>query len=221
MPQPKSSGSSSSRKSPPASSRAKSPQAAKRSTARKPAASARKPAAAKRTGTAKRSTTARPTATSKATAERQAAAEQSSLAAVRERLSRGVVVTAESIQEALDDAVERGRVTRADAQSLAEDIVNRGRKQAQDFLADVEQLLGRGRSGMDTAGDRVLREVDRARRAAGVGSFPILGFDGLTAEQVTGRLGDLSPAELRKVRDYEKRHANRKSVLVVIERRLG
>jgi polyhydroxyalkanoate synthesis regulator phasin len=215
MPQPKSSGSSTSRKRAPASSAAKASTAAKRSTARKPAASARKPAATKR------STTARRTTTSRATAESQAAAEQSSLTAVRERLSRGVVVTAESIQEALDDAVERGRVTRADAQSLAEDIVSRGRKQAQDFLADVERLLGRGRSGVDTAGDRVLREVDRARRVAGVGSFPILGYDGLTAEQVIGRLADLSAPELRKVRDYEKRHANRKSVLGAIERRLG
>jgi hypothetical protein len=74
---------------------------------------------------------------------------------------------------------------------------------------------------VDTAGDRVLREVDRARRVAGVGSFPILGYDGLTAEQVIARLGDLSPAELRKVRDSEKRHANRKSVLAAIERNLG
>jgi polyhydroxyalkanoate synthesis regulator phasin len=215
MPQPKSSGSSTSRKRAPAASRAKSSTAAKRTTARKPAASARKPAATKG------STTARRTAPARATAESQAAAEQSSLAAVRERLSRGVVVTSESIQEALDDAVERGRVTRADAQSLAEDIVSRGRKQAQDFLTDIERLLGRGRSGVDTAGDRVLREVDRARRVAGVGSFPILGYDGLTAEQVVARLGDLSPAELRKVRDYEKRHANRKSVLAAIERNLA
>ena len=46
------------------------------------------------------------------------------------------------------------------------------------------------------------REVDRARRAAGVGpAFPILGYDDLTAAQVIERLGDLGAAELRKVRD--------------------
>ena len=61
-----------------------------------------------------------------------------------------------------------------------------------------------------------------ARRAAGVGpSFPILGYDDLTAAQVQSRLDGLSPAELRKVRDYEKRNANRKSVLDAVETKLN
>ena len=61
---------------------------------------------------------------------------------------------------------------------------------------------------------RIVREVDRARRATGIGSnFPVSGYDDLTAAQVGERLGDLTPPELRKVRDYERRNANRKSVL--------
>jgi hypothetical protein len=69
--------------------------------------------------------------------------------------------------------------------------------------------------------DRVLREVDRARRAAGLGSsFPISSYDDLTAAQISERLDEISHSDLRKVRDYEKRNANRKSVLGAIERRL-
>jgi hypothetical protein len=72
------------------------------------------------------------------------------------------------------------------------------------------------------SGDPALQQVDRVRRAAGVGpTFPILGYDELTAGQVNSRLGDLSPAELRKVRDYEKRNANRKSVLNAVGAKLG
>ena len=142
------------------------------------------------------------------------------LQAVRDRLTRGVVVTAESIHEALDEAVTRGRMTRADAQQLANDLVSRGRRQAEDFLQDVEALLGRGRKEATQRSDRVLREVDRARRATHIGSFPILSYDDLDVRQITARLGELSPAELRKVRDYEKRNANRKSVLAAVERRL-
>jgi hypothetical protein len=52
-------------------------------------------------------------------------------------------------------------------------------------------------------------------------SFPILGYDDLTAAQVNARLKGLSPTELRRVRDYERRHANRKSVLEAIERALS
>jgi hypothetical protein len=43
----------------------------------------------------------------------------------------------------------------------------------------------------------------------------------LTAAQITKRLDDLTPAQLRKIRDYERRGAKRKSVLTAIERRLG
>jgi hypothetical protein len=52
-------------------------------------------------------------------------------------------------------------------------------------------------------------------------SFPITAFDDLTAAQVQGRLTGLTPAELRKVRDYERRNANRKTVLNAIESKLG
>ena len=125
-----------------------------------------------------------------------------------------VVLTRERLQEVLDDAVQRGRMTHDDASQLLGELVRRGRRQTDELLRDLEGVVA-------APAERVLREVDRARRATGIGpTFPILGYDDLTAAQVTSRLGELSPAELRKVRDYEKRNANRKSVLGAIENRL-
>lgn len=141
-----------------------------------------------------------------------------------------VVLTRERIQETLDDAAERGRLTRSDANELGAELVRLGRKQTDELLSDLERLLGQGRQRWDSATrrarssepiDRIVRGADRARRTVGVGSsFPISGYDDLTAGQVQGRLGDLSPAALRRVRDYERRHANRKSVLASIEKAL-
>jgi len=159
------------------------------------------------------------------------------LSAFRDFLQRGmegplhlVMLTNERIQEVVDEAVDRGRMSRADAEELAQEMVKRGRQQTTDLLADFEHLLGRGRGGLETAAtaarksqpaDRVLREVDRARRAAGIGHpFPILSYEDLTAAQIADRLDDLSAAELRKVRDYERRHGNRKTVLQAIETKL-
>jgi hypothetical protein len=114
------------------------------------------------------------------------------------RLLNPLLLSRERIQEVLDDAVARGRMTRDDAAELLAELVRRGRPP-----------------------DRVMREVDRARRVAGLGgSFPISGYDDLTAAQVAERLEGLTPAELRTVRDHERRNANRKSVLAAIERRL-
>src|SRR3954452_11129444 len=125
-----------------------------------------------------------------------------------------VVVTRARLQETLDDAVERGRITSNDAGDLLAELMRRGRE-------DIEGLLGTARKTVTAPADRVMREADRARRATGIGSlFPISGYDDLTAGKVGERLAGLTPAELRKVRDYEKRNANRKSVLAAIEQRL-
>jgi polyhydroxyalkanoate synthesis regulator phasin len=161
------------------------------------------------------------------------------IASLRELLSKGVVITGERLQETVDEAVKRGRMTRQDAEELVGNLVEIGRRQTQDALAEVETLIGRSaketrrqaRSRVKSVGsaarrapgtDRALRTVDRVRRAAGLGqSFPIVGYEDLTTAQVKERLGELDTAELRKVRDHEKRNANRKSVLVAIEKRLS
>jgi hypothetical protein len=162
-----------------------------------------------------------------------------------------VMLTRERIEEVLGEAVERGRMTSADAQGVASGLLDRGRKQTNEVLKDLEGLLGKGRKeiGGRTSGARKaaggavgaargqasgarsravraasgpLAQADRARRAAGVGpNFPILAYDDLTADQVVTRMSDLTPAELRKVRDYERRNANRKTVLNSIESKLS
>jgi polyhydroxyalkanoate synthesis regulator phasin len=142
-----------------------------------------------------------------------------------------VVLSRERIQEVLDDAAERGRLTRSDANELVAELVNRGRQQTEQLLSDAERLLGRGRQQIGAATmrarrseslDLLLRSADRARRTVGPDqSFPILGYDELTAAQVQGRLDGLAPAELRRVRDYERRNANRKSVLAAIDKQLN
>lgn len=143
-------------------------------------------------------------------------------AGMLEPLTKGILLTADRIQEAMDDAVRRGRMTRDDAEDLVAALVDAGRKQTEDLLHDLEELVGRAAGeARNRVGDRLLREGDRARRVAGLGRFPISRYDDLTAAQITARLTDLSAAELRKVRDYERRHGNRKSVLGAVERKLS
>lgn len=217
-------------------------------TTKKSSGTRKRTAAAKKGGQARgRQQTAQKRARQTAgTATKPAELSGKSVADLRNALTRGIIgplnlvmLTRDRIEEVMDDAVSRGRMTADDAQKLAQDLINRGRKQTNDVLSDLESLLGASGRGSDAAGrarrqvteatararsaaDPVLATADRARRAAGVGpAFPILGYDDLTVAQVQSRLMDLKPQELRKVRDYEKRHANRKTVLADIEQRLG
>ncbi len=204
--------------------------------------SANKPASAKASGKSakgaakgakprSRSGGRRPAASAPASSERALAGD--GFANLAEQLANRVfkplglvVLTRERIQETLDEAAERGRVTRADANELVAELVKRGRQQTDDLLGDIERLLGRGRGQLESATkqsvDKLVRSADRARRTMGVGpAFPVAGYDDLTAGQVEQRLDGLKPADLRKVRDYERRHANRKSVLEAIEKALA
>ncbi|HEX6621488.1 MAG TPA: hypothetical protein VF024_17640 [Solirubrobacteraceae bacterium] len=214
MPQPKSSSSSRARK--PAAKSAASKPAAKKTTGKR--AAAKKPAA-KRATTGRASTSG--ASATKAPPSREEAV-RANLTALRDTLRKGVVLTADGVKATLDDAVKRGRLTRKDATELSHSLLSAGRSQADGFRSDLEQLLGRGRSQALHSSDRVLQEVDRARRRVGVGpSFPITLYDELNASQIVSRLKDLTPAQLRKVRDYERRHDSRKSVLGAIEKRLA
>ena len=141
--------------------------------------------------------------------------EQRSSSTTRDQLRRVinpldfVVITRARLQEVFDDAVERGRITRGDAADLVSDVLSRGRNQADDLFAELEQLLGRA-------------PIEAARRVAGLGpEFPITGYDELTAAEVVAELDGMSDADLRKVREYERANANRKTVLGAIERKLA
>jgi polyhydroxyalkanoate synthesis regulator phasin len=133
---------------------------------------------------------------------------------VRDRLVRGmlspvsaVLLTRRHIEEVLDDAVARGRMTRADAQEMIQTLLSRSARATDDLLSDIERMLGGRGDALDTP-------------AEGGGSQPIPGYDDLSAAQVQERLDGLTPAQLRKLRDYEARHGNRKTVLDRIDRKL-
>jgi polyhydroxyalkanoate synthesis regulator phasin len=166
-----------------------------------------------------------------------------SVEAFRDALERSVTLSRDRLQEVVDDAVKRGRMTRSDANELVSSMVSRGRQYTDDLVKQLERLLDQAMQELDTrvaparrrattvagraaraardAADEPLARADRLRRRAGVtAGGPITAYDQLTANQVKSRLKDLSPPELRQVRAREKRGKARKGVLDEIERRL-
>jgi polyhydroxyalkanoate synthesis regulator phasin len=107
------------------------------------------------------------------------------------------VITRERLQDTLDDAVRRGRMTRDDAADLLAEILRRA---------------------ISAPTEKVIKEVRRVTGATD--EFPIGDYDDLTAAQIVSKLGDLEPIALRRVRDYERRNANRKTVLAAVDAKL-
>lgn len=169
--------------------------------------------------------------------EESTGAEQS-VQAFREALEKSITISRDRLQEVVDDAVRRGRMTRGDAEEMVGRLATRGREQAEELLAQLERLLDQVREVPDRARqevgdraeqarrravgavDRPLAGADRVRRAARVPGFPITAYDQLSIRQIDRRLQELSRVELRKVRDYERRNKARKGLLRALDRKL-
>jgi polyhydroxyalkanoate synthesis regulator phasin len=174
----------------------------------------------------------------KATKDESSRSEQS-VQAFRDALEKSITISRERLQEVVDDAVKRGRMTRGDAEEMVGRLATRGREQAEDLLAQLERILGQvreapGKAVQEVGGraevarkravvaaDKPLARADRVRRAARVPGFPITAYDQLTVRQIDRRLQDLSRQQLRKVRDYERRNKARKGIMRSLDRKLS
>ena len=163
---------------------------------------------------------------------------EESVQAFREALEKSITISRERLQEVVDDAVRRGRITRGDAEEMVGRLVTRGRDQAEDLMDQLERVISQlreapGRARHEVSGraeqarkraveavDKPLAGADRMRRAARIPGFPITAYDQLSIRQIDRRLQELSRAELRRVREYERRNRARKGVLRVLDRKL-
>ena len=126
----------------------------KRAASRPGSTTKRKPASAKRTSSRRRSASA--------------GRSDKSVQAFRDAVERSVSVLEENVvtvprdrlQEVVDDAVDRGRMTRADANELVSNLVSRGRKYTDDLIRDLEKLLEQARKEVDARTATARKEVE-------------------------------------------------------------
>jgi hypothetical protein len=102
--------------------------------------SGRKKASAKKASAKKTSK-----ASSKKGGARPSAGLDKSIAQLRESLEHSVTLSRERIQEVVDDAVKRGRMTHGDAEKMIGELYKRGRKQTDVLLSELEKLVRQAR----------------------------------------------------------------------------
>src|ERR687890_778299 len=94
-------------------------------------------------------------------------------------------------------------------QSLAEQT----QQQQQSFKQMTQEVLG-------TYSQLFNIPLSYAQEGLRSAQFPIEGYDELTVEEISGRIGNLSIEDLRMVRDYEERNKSRETVLEQLDRRI-
>ena len=68
-----------------------------------------------------------------------------SFAQLRDSLEHSVTLSRDRIQEVVDDAVKRGRMTHGDAEKMIGELLKRGRKQTDALLSELEKLVRQAR----------------------------------------------------------------------------
>jgi hypothetical protein len=99
------------------------------------------------------------------------------------------------------------------AQQQRQTFQQQAQEQQQSFQQMTQEVLG----SYSQLFDIPLSYAQEGLRSA---QFPIEGYDELTVEEVSARLGALSAEELREVRDYEERNKNRETLLEQLDRRI-
>jgi hypothetical protein len=114
----------------------------KKAAATKTAKKAKPKKAASKKTTAKSG--AKKTASKKSSAPRPVGLDKS-IAQFRDSLEHSVTLSRDRIQEVVDDAVKRGRMTHGDAEKMIGELLKRGRKQTDALLSELEKLMRQAR----------------------------------------------------------------------------
>lgn len=114
-------------------------------------AATKKPAKAKATAkpktkkaAAKKTTAPKAKAASKKSASKTVGIDKS-FVQLRDSLEHSVTLSRDRIQEVVDDAVKRGRMTHGDAEKMIGELLKRGRKQTDALVAELEKLVRQAR----------------------------------------------------------------------------
>lgn len=124
-------------------------------------------------------------------------------------------------------AADAIRDTSAATRDAAREVAAATKDAAEETSAVTEEAARKTSAATERAARRGKRTARQARKVPGVaqaegqvkgavaseGDLAIARYDSLTAEEITGRLSDLSQIELAKVDAYERRHENRTTVL--------
>ena len=112
----------------------------------------------------------------------------------------------QTLQQTAQQWMEQAQQQRQTFQQQAQEQQQSFQQMTQEVLGSYAQLLN--------------IPLSYAKESLRSAQFPIEGYDELTVEEVSARLGALSAEDLRGVRDYEERNKNRETILEQLDRKI-
>ena len=122
-------------------------------------------------------------------------------------------------QGLVDDSIEELRSQAESNRAMAREIVERAEKQREAFRALLEESVDAYVDLLYTPFAYYRQGLRLVESEMTGGGFPIPNYNELNVEEVGGMLDGLTAAQLREVRDYEKRNKNRETLIEQFDRK--
>jgi hypothetical protein len=123
-------------------------------------------------------------------------------------------------QGLVDDSIKELRVQVESNRALSQELVERAEKQREAFQTLLEESVDAYVDLLYTP-FAYFRQGLRLVETEVIGDgFPIPNYDDLNVEEVKGMLDGLTAAQIREVREYEKRNKNRETLIEQFDRKL-
>jgi hypothetical protein len=123
-------------------------------------------------------------------------------------------------QGLVDDSIKELRVQVESNRALSQELVERAEKQREAFQTLLEESVDAYMDLLYTP-FAYYRQGLRLVETEVIGDgFPIPNYDDLNVEEVNGMLEGLTAAQIREVREYEKRNKNRETLIEQFDRKL-
>jgi hypothetical protein len=123
-------------------------------------------------------------------------------------------------QGLVDDSIKELRVQVESNRALSQELVERAERQREAFKTLLEESVDAYVDLLYTP-FAYYRQGLRLVETEVIGDgFPIPNYDDLNVEEVKGMLDGLTAAQIREVREYEKRNKNRETLIEQFDRKL-
>jgi hypothetical protein len=123
-------------------------------------------------------------------------------------------------QGLVDDSIKELRHQVESNRVMTQELVERAEKQRDAFQTLLEESIDAYMDLLYTPFAYYRQGLRLVETEVVGGAFPIPNYDELNVEEVKGMLDGLTAAQLREVREYEKRNMNRETLIVELDRKL-
>jgi hypothetical protein len=123
-------------------------------------------------------------------------------------------------QGLVDDSIKELRHQVESNRVMTQELVERAEKQRDAFQTLLEESIDAYMDLLYTPFAYYRQGLRLVETEVVGGAFPIPNYGELNVEEVKGMLDGLTAAQLREVREYEKRNKNRETLIVELDRKL-